>query len=63
MMIYQSLLQARKILRCEGKAPWLRKTGDEDFDVSIGCFDGAQICKLVGTYFSKNLLISLTSRT
>ena len=45
MMNYQSLLQARKILRCEGKAPWLRKTGDEDFDVSIGCFDGAQICK------------------
>ena len=26
------------------------KTRNEEFDVSMGCFDGAEVCELVGVY-------------
>ena len=27
----------------------MKKNGEEDFDVPMGCHDGAEICELVGT--------------
>ena len=48
-------MQARKTLLFEGAAPWFKKSGDEDFDVPMGCFDGAEICELVGTYIQRKL--------
>ena len=44
------MMQARRTLLFDGTTPWIKKSGDEDLDVSMGCFDGAEICKLVGTY-------------
>ena len=44
------IVQARKTLLFEGTPPWIRKTGDEHFDIPVGCFEEAEICKLVGTY-------------
>ena len=32
------------------REPWIRKYGDKNFDVAIGCHDGAEICKLIDTY-------------
>ena len=32
------------------KEPWLKKSGNEEFGVSIGCYDGANVCKLVGVF-------------
>ena len=29
---------------------WVKKEGNEDFDIQIGCYDGAEICKLVEIY-------------
>ena len=29
---------------------WLKKEGDEGFDIPMGCYDGVEICKLVGIY-------------
>ena len=30
--------------------PCLKKFGNEDFDVPVGCFDGAEVCELVGSF-------------
>ena len=40
MMIYQSCI---------------KKSDDEDFNVPMGCFDGAEICELVRTYILSKL--------
>ena len=29
---------------------WLKKEANEDFDILMGCYDGAEICELVGIY-------------
>ena len=49
------IMQARKTLLFEGTTLWIKKSGDEDFDVTVGCFDGPEICKLVGTYIQSKL--------
>ena len=28
----------------------LKKSGNEEFDVPMGCFDGADVCELLGVY-------------
>ena len=33
--------------------PWVKKNGEEDFDVPMGCHNGAEICELVGTFIVK----------
>ena len=42
--------QSRKTLLLNEKLPWVKKDGSEDFDVPMGCFNGAQLCELVGTF-------------
>ena len=32
------------------KEPWLKKSGNEEFDVPMRSFDGAEVCELVGVY-------------
>ena len=49
------IIQAKKILLFQGTTPWIKKNGDKDFDVPMNCFDGAEICKLVGTYIQSKL--------
>ena len=49
-------MQARRTLFNDGEL-WVKKTGNEEFDVPMGCFDGAEICELVGI-FNLNLLKS-----
>ena len=43
------MIQARKTLLFNDSKPWLKKFGNEDFDVPMGCFDGAEVCELVGS--------------
>ena len=45
--------QARKTLFNEG-IPWVKKEGNEDFDVPMGCFNKAKVCELVRTYIYGN---------
>ena len=33
----------------------MKKDGNEDFDVAIGCYDGAGICELVGSFILNQL--------
>ena len=46
--IFPSLYNLGKTLLFNNKEPWLKKIGDEEFDVPMRCFDGAEVCKLVG---------------
>ena len=40
---------ARKSLLFDGSNTWIKKQGGS-FDVSMGAYDGAEVCELVGTY-------------
>ena len=44
------IVNARKMLLFHHEEPWMKKNGEEDFDVPIGCHDGAEICELVSTF-------------
>ena len=43
------MMQACKTLLFNDSKPWLKKFGNKDFDVSMGCFDEAEVCELVGS--------------
>ena len=36
------IMQSRKTLLFYNNEPWVKKTGDEDFDVTMGCNNGAK---------------------
>ena len=49
--IYQLMIMpSRKTLLFSDGEPWVKKDQENDFDVPMGCYDGAEVCKLVGTY-------------
>ena len=48
-------MQSRKTLLFNEKNPWVKRCGDEDFDVPMGCYDGAEVCELVGSYLLKKV--------
>ena len=39
----------KKALLYSDGQPWTKK-GEEDFDIPMGSFDGAEVCELVGLY-------------
>ena len=49
------ILHARKSLLFTQKDPWVKKSGDPNFDVTMGSFDGAEVCELVGLYILDKL--------
>ena len=49
------IMQSRKTLLFSETQAWTKKTGDENFDVPMGCFDGAEVCELVGLYLLSKL--------
>ena len=46
---------SRKTSFFNEKIPWVKKDGSEDFDVPMGCLDGAEVCELVGTFILNKL--------
>ena len=44
------IMQARKTLLFQNAEVWVKKSGTEDFDVPMGCYDGAKLCELVPSY-------------
>ena len=48
-------MQSRKTLLFYNDEPWVKKTGDEYFDVTMGCNDGKELCKTVGIYMLNKL--------
>ena len=49
------VLHSRKALLFWNQSTWVKKYGNEDFDIPIGCYDGAKICQLVGIYIQSKL--------
>ena len=48
-------MQARKMLLLHDGLPWVKRSGNEDFDVPMGSYDSAEVCKLVGAFLLNNL--------
>ena len=44
------IMQTRKTLLFNDSKLWLKKFGNEDFDVPMGCFDGVEICELMSLF-------------
>ena len=42
--------QARSTLLFHRGEPWSKQSDNDDFDVPMGSYDGAEVCELVGTY-------------
>ena len=41
------IMQSQKTLLCSENVSWLKKERVEDFDVPMGCYDGAEVCEIV----------------
>ena len=48
-------MQSRKNFLFNNEKPWFQKAGEENFNVAMGCYDGAEFCELVGTYILNKL--------
>ena len=44
------IMQSRKTFLFYDGSPWIKKGHNENFDIPMGCFDGAECCELVGAY-------------
>ena len=56
-MNYNTIMHARKsLLYCDGE-PWKKKEAGI-FDVTMGAFDGAEVCELVGIFILSQLATS-----
>ena len=49
------IILRRKTLLFNEKTLWVKRYGDEDFDVLMRSYDGAEACELVGPYLLNKL--------
>ena len=49
------IMHSRKTLFFWQDSTWVKKKGDEDFGIPMGCYDGGEICELVGIYIQNKL--------
>ena len=49
------IMHSRNTLLFWKNNTWVKKEEDEDFGIPMGCYDGAEICELVGTYIQNKL--------
>ena len=52
----ETIFHDRKSLLYYNKEPWVKK-GERNFDVSMGAYDGAEVCELIGIF-----MLSLLSK-
>ena len=45
-----TIIDSRKSLLFNNTDIWIKKNEDPDFDETMGSFDGAELCELVGLY-------------
>ena len=48
-------MQSRQTLLFSYSKPWAKKEDEHNFDVSMCCYHGAEVCELVGTYLLSQL--------
>ena len=49
------IMHSRKSLLFNKNQPWIKKHGEEMFDVTMGSHDGAEACELIGAYLLAQL--------
>ena len=49
------IIHAKRSLLFSENVPWEKKTSNDRFDVTMGSFDGAEKCELVGCYILSRL--------
>ena len=49
------IMQSRETLLFQNSEPWVKKLGNENFDVPMGCYDGAELYKLVDSFILNKL--------
>ena len=49
------IMHSRKTLLFWQDSAWVKKEGDQNFDIPVRCCDGAEICELVGIYIQNKL--------
>ena len=49
------VLHSRQALLLWNQSTWVKKHGNEDFDIPMRCYDGAKICDLVGIFIQSKL--------
>ena len=49
------IIHAKRSLLFSDNIPWEKKTSNDRFDVTMGSFDGAETCELVGCYILSRL--------
>ena len=49
------ILHSKQSLLCNDNTPWAKKNSSNSFDVTMGSFDGAETCELVGSYLLNQL--------
>ena len=52
---YSIIAHSRKILLFQNSKPWMKKDGNQDFDIPMGCYDGAEICELADSFILSQL--------
>ncbi|PIK51687.1 hypothetical protein BSL78_11407 [Apostichopus japonicus] len=51
----QIIMHSRKSLLFDNGTPWMKKGHNDLFDVTMGSYDGAEVCELVGLYILNTL--------
>ena len=54
-------MKSRKTLLFNNEIPWVKKEGNENFNVPMGCYDGDEVCEIVGSYLL-NLLCEIMDK-
>ena len=49
------IMQSCKTLLFHKNQPWMKRSGNEECDVPMGYFDGAEICEPIGIYILMKL--------
>ena len=49
------IMHCRKSLLFDNETAWTRKNRSSMFDVTMGSFDGAEVCELIGLFLPNNL--------
>ena len=57
------VFHCRRSLLFHDNEPWIKKDSNGDFDVTMGSYDGAEVCELVGLFMLNELSKSLTKIT
>ena len=49
------IMHSRNTLLFNKNQLWVKKYGNEEFDVPVGCFDGAELCEIIDIYILTKL--------